>query len=90
MLELDQGISMDMLLGKSCLKPVFMINSLFPYLCLSLLGESPFVNLKNIKIVRWELKKYVIGRINSVQLDLQSIAKVYPALDMSMANMKND
>ena len=89
-LELDQGISMETLLGKNCLKPVFMINSLFLYFCLSLLGENPFVKLKNVQNVHLELKNYVLGRINSVQLDLQSIAKVYPALNMSMANIKND
>ena len=89
-LELDQGLSIETLLGKKCLKPVFMINSLFLYFCLSLLGENPFVNLRNIKIVRSELKKYILGRINSAQLDVKSIAKVYPALNISMANMKND
>ena len=89
-LKLDQGLSIETLLGKNCLKPIFMINSLFLYFCLSLLGENPFVNLRYIKIIRLELKKYILGRINSAQLDINSIAKVYPALDMSMANMKKD
>ena len=89
-LELDQGLTIETLLGKNCLKPVFMINSLFLYFCLSLLGENPFVNLRNIKVVRLELKKYIVGRINSVQFDIKSIAMVYPALNISMANMKND
>ena len=89
-LKLDQGISMETLLGKNCLKRVFMINSLFLYFCLSLLGENPFVKLKNVQKVHLELKNYVLGQINSVQLDLQSISKVYPALNMSMANIKND
>ena len=40
--------------------------------------------------VHLELKNYVLGRINSAQLDLQCIAKVYPALDMPTANIKND
>ena len=88
--EMDQGLGIEMLMGKHCLNPVLMINPLFLYFCLSLLGENELVKIRNIKKVHLELKKYVLGRINSVQFDLQSIAKVYPALDIPMANMKNE
>ena len=89
-LELDQGLSIETLLGKKLSEASIYDKFTVLYFCLSLLGENPFVNLRNIKIVRLELKKYILGRINSAQLDVKSIAMVYPALNISMANMKND
>ena len=77
-LELDQGINMDVLLGKNCLNPVFMINSLFLYFCLSLLSKNEFVKIRNMDNVRFELKKYVLGRINSVQLRLTKYCQGLP------------
>ena len=89
-LEMDQSFCLEMLMGKHCLNIVFLNTSLFLYFCLSLLDKNELVKLRNMNNVRFKLKKYVLCRINSSQLDLQSIAKVYPALDMSMGNMKND
>ena len=91
-LELDdEETTVESLVGTNCQKPVLMINPCFLYFCLSLLGEhQAFIVGKSRQNIRVEMKKFILDRIDAVQLDLQSIATIYPALDFSLANNRKD
>ena len=84
MLMLDDGAIVESLLGTDCQRPVFMVNSLFLYFCLSMLGTNNFLVLKNPEVIGGHLKNYILGRIDCVQLELSSVVEVYPALNLSL------
>ena len=83
---LDDGSTVESLLGADCQRPVFMVNSMFLYFCLSLLGDEHFLPLKNAQNVGVRLQNYILERVDCVQLELSSVAKVYSALNVSLDN----
>ena len=83
LLMLDDGSTVESLLGTDCQRPVFMVNSMFLYFCLSLLGDKHFLPLKNAKNIGVRLQKYILERIDCVQLELSCVREVYPALNVS-------
>ena len=86
LLMLDDGSTVELLLGTDCQRPVFMANSMFLYFCLSLLRDEHFLPLKNAQNVGVRLQNYILERIDCVQLELSSVAEVYPALNVSLDN----
>ena len=83
LLILDDGSSVESLLGTDCQRPVFMVNSMFLYFCLSLLTDEHFLPLKNAKNIGIRLQNYILERIDCVQLELSCVREVYPALNVS-------
>ena len=86
LLMLDDGFTVDSLLGTDCQRPVFMVNSMFLYFCLSLLGDEHYLPLKNAQNVGIRLQNYILERIDCVQLHLSCVTEVYPALNVSLDN----
>ena len=80
---LDDGFTVESLLGTDCQRPVFMVNSMFLYFCLSLLGDEHFLSLKNAQNIGVRLQNCILQRIDCVQLELSCVAEVYPGLNVS-------
>ena len=84
LLMLDDGLTVESLLGTDCERPIFMVNSMFLYFCLSFLDDEHFLPLKNAQNIGVRLQNYILERIDCVQLELSSVADVYPALKVSL------
>ena len=84
-LVLNEGESIESLLGSDCTEPIFMINPLFLHFCLWFLcNDQMCFTFENKKNVYDKLQTYAVERIDFVQLDTVDIAKYYPALDWSL------
>ncbi len=82
-LSLQEGCSIEELLGPNCEKPPFMANPLFLKFCLFFLnGAQDTVGIKNKDSVVERLTDFVSKRIDRPQLHLRDIRALYPALDL--------
>ena len=68
LLMLDDGSTVESLLGADCQRPVFMVNSMFLYFCLSPLADEHFLPMKNAQNIGVRLQTYILERIDCVQL----------------------
>ena len=80
-LMVDAGQSIESLVGSQCKKPIFLVDSLFLYFCLSLLNDQNQVPLSNRGQVYWDLKVYTQKLIDFVQMDLKDVQAMYPVFD---------
>ena len=62
---------------------IFLVDSLFLYFSLALLNEGETFGVQEKEVCYQKLKRHVLDRIDSVQLDLHDIALLYPSLDIS-------
>ena len=70
---------------------IFLVDPLFLYFCLALLNESETFGVQKKEVSYKKLKRYVLDKIDLVQLDLQYIALLFPALDISDSHIhEND
>ena len=84
---LDEGKSVDDILGSDCEKPVFMMNPLFFTFCLWLLKTELFSARTNVYD---KLVAYVVQRIDFNMLDAKCIGEVYPAMNIELAAKNKD
>ena len=88
-LMLNEGESVESLLGSDCKEPIFMMNPLFLHFCLCLLDPSEdFFTLENRQASYGNLTMYTATAIDTVYFDLKEISKIFPVFDMS--KMKKD
>ena len=70
--------------------PVFLLNPLFLYFCLALLSDQNFVTVPNKEASTQKLKGFVLNKIDHAQLDLHDIASLYPTLDTTSSDLRED
>ena len=82
-LMLNDGVSVELLLGTDCKDPIFLMNPLFLHFCLWLLyvGDKYFAALQS-GLACESLEKYCAHKISRLDLLLPEIARTYPALDI--------
>ena len=80
-LMVDAGQSIASLVGSKCNRPIFLMDSLFLYFCLSLLNDQKWVPLSNREQAYLDLKVYTQKLIDFVQIDLKDIQTIYPMFD---------
>ena len=76
---LDDGKSVDDILGSDCEKPMFMVNRLVLHFCLWLLTTKHFTFSKQIYD---SLASYAAKRIDCCTLDTEIVRNVFPAMDI--------
>ena len=87
---LNKGESMHSLKDGNA-EPWFMTNPLFLYFCLWLVQHSEaYFTFENLDSVRHTIEGHILKRINIPNLDLQSIAKEFPAIDIEKIIKKDD
>ena len=79
-LMLDGGKSVESLVGPDCEKPVFLMNPLLLYFCLGLLSDQNQLPLSKKDQIYLNLKGYVLRFVDYVQVDLNDVRTVFPAL----------
>ena len=79
-LMLDEGKSVESLVGPDSEQPVFLMNSLFLYFCLGLLSDQNQLPLSRKEQIYQDLKGYVLRFVDYVQVDLDDVRTVFPAL----------
>ena len=80
-LMVDAGQSIEILVGSKCNRPIFLMDSLFLYFCLSLLNDQKWFPLSNREQAYLDLKVYTQKLIDFVQMDLKDIQTMYPVFD---------
>ena len=78
---INDGNSMDKVLGQDCINPMFMTNRLFLYFCLSLLKSQTELVLSQKENIYEELKGFVVNKIGYVQLYMRDVGELYPSLN---------
>ena len=78
---LDDGKSVDDILGSDCEKPIFMTNPLVLKFCLWLLSRQD-LGFANRDEIYEKLVSYVVNSIDNRQFDPGVIAGEYPAIDI--------
>ena len=84
---LDDGQSIDDILGSDCKKPIFMVNPLVLRFCLWLL-TTKFFNFP--EMIFNKLVLFAAERIDFRFLDTKAIERVYPAISISDALLHTD
>ena len=88
---LNDGESLESLLGSDCKEPIFMMNPLFLHFCLWFLySDQKYFSLDNKDQVSDCLVSYCLERLDSVRLDLGKLVISYPAIDIEEAWKKKD
>ena len=89
--KLNDGQTIESLLGADCPEPVFMVNPLFLHFCLWLLYRSEqYLSFSNFNRVGESLKCFTRARINRPQLHISEIVRLYPAIDFERAVNEDD
>ena len=78
---LNEGQSLDDILGSECEDPIFMVNPLVLSFCLWFLSSSDF-DISQRNECYDKLTSYVANRIDSKVFDAYEIRSRYPAIDM--------
>ena len=87
--SLDKGDSIDRLFHNT--EPLFMTNPLFLSFCLWFVQHSEaYFTFQNLEHVRHTIQGHILKRINVPNLDLSSIAKKFPAIDIEKMIKQND
>ena len=86
--DLDDGKSVDEILGSYCGKPIFMVNPLVMKFCLWLLTTTEFFSSR--RIVYDKLAAYAAQRIDYRMLNTKIVADIYPAMDIGEAVSDRD
>ena len=95
-LMMNQGESIESLLGYDCKEPIFMMNPLFLYFCLWFLySDQKYFTFDNSIIVSEILTRYCRDRCGLLDTIIQDtvfldIVKSYPAINIEGAVRKND
>ena len=76
---LDDGKSIDEILGSDCEEPIFMADPLVLKFCLWLLTREFF---SSPRIVYDKLVTYAAQRIDFYMIDTDNIEKIYPAINI--------
>ena len=77
--ELDDGQSIDDILGSDCEKPIHMVNPLVLNFCLWFLSKN---YLESSKQIYDKLTSYVAKRIDCYTLDTEIVGNVFPAMNI--------
>ena len=89
--NLNDGQTIESLLGADCPEPVFMVNPLFLHFCLWLVSSSEkYVALPNRETVSNTLLTYMLSRTYTSQLHISAITRLYSAVDFKRAVKEND
>ena len=80
-LMVDAGQSIESLVGSKCNRPIFLVDSLFLYFCLSLLNDNKQIPLSNREKCNQKLIIYTQKLLDFVQMDLKDIQAMYPVFD---------
>ena len=89
--KLNDGQTIESLLGVGCSEPIFMVNPLFLHYCLWLVYCSEqYLSFSNKDRVCESLEFYVLSRVRSSQLHMSDISRLYPAIDFKSAVQEND
>ena len=75
---LDDGKSIDDILGSDCKKPIFMVNPLVLKFCLWIMAKEYFESSKQIYDT---LTSYVAKRIDRYILDTEIVGQLFPAIN---------
>ena len=90
-LSLNEGQSMESLLGADCTYPIFMINPLFFHFCTWLIFSSKGIfQFEILRSALESMKLSVLKLINISQLDVGYVARLYPAIDIAQAYRRED
>ena len=90
-LSLNEGISIENLLGADSTKPIFMVNPLFLHFCTWLIFSSKEIFQFEILTEALESMKLSASKlINFSQLDISSLARLFPAIDIDRAYHRED
>ena len=90
-LSLENGQSIDSLLGVGCTRPIFMENALFFHFCTWLIFSFGKIFRSNtLETALDSMKHCVLNLINFSQLDVCNIARLYPAIDVAQAYHRGD
>ena len=84
---LNDGKSVDDILGSDCEKPIFMVNPLILSFCLWLLSTKHFDFSKQIYD---KLASYVAKRIDCYTLDTQAVGRLFPAININNPYPENN
>ena len=79
-LMLQEGKSVESLVGPDCEQPVFLMNPLFLYFCLGLLSDQNQLHLSRKEQIYQDLKGYVLRFVDYVQINLNDVRTAFPAL----------
>ena len=84
---LDDGKTVDEILGSDCEEPLFMVNPLVFTFCLWLLTREFFGSQS---VVYDKLVTYAAQQIDFYTMDINDIRHMYPAINMEEAALKKD
>ena len=87
--SLHQGRSIEDLVGSDCREPLFMTNPLILEFSVWFIHKKEFFCTSSIDAYHM-IKSYISSRINHVQLFLDRIESIYPALKFSDSNRINE
>ena len=82
---LNDGKSVDEILGSDCKEPIFMVNPLVLNFCLWFLSKE---YLESSKHIYHTLTSYVAKRIDCYTLDTEIVGQIFPAINI--ANQRTD
>ena len=85
---LNDGKSVDDILGSDCEKPISMVNPLVLQFCLLLLTTTEFFSSQ--RIVYDQLVTYAAQRIDFYMLNTDTVEKMYPAMNIREAVSDED
>ena len=86
---LDDGKSVDELLGSDCEKPIFMTNPLVLKFCLWLLSRQD-LGFKHRDDCFEKLVTYVVNCINHEQFNPEVIVRIFPAINIDLMESVKD
>ena len=89
-LLLSEGEALADILGSDCKQPIFLMDQLFLYFCLSLLENPSSLKISNAYSVREKLQLFVVDKANYNQLDLGDLGEIYPALKIAWGGTESD
>ena len=89
-LLLSEGNVLADILGSDCKEPIFVMDQLFLYFCLSLLENPSTLEISDADSVMEKLQLFVVEKANNNQLDLSDFAEIYPALKTAWGGTEAD
>ena len=89
--SINEGLSIEGLLGNHCGEPIFLKNPLFFHFCAWLIfSKRDVFDIENLNRACDSLRQFIVERIDFRQLDLEGITREYPAIDLEKAVRRND
>ena len=89
--ELNDGHSIESLLGPECNRPIFMTNPLFFHFCLWLLfNSSEYFTFTNKDHICQTLQRSISGKLSRSELSLPKMEEQYQAMNMKDVWQKSD